>query len=134
MQKLFSKIYEWFAANKLSLSHDKTCYSIFASPTKLKTIPTYLNSIQLGDTVINRVNHAKYLGLTLNESLSWMENIEVLIKQLGKLASSYKIVRHGIKRDNKFNIYFAYTYSKILYGIEVHGTASSKLLNKLQIQ
>ncbi len=63
-------ISEWFAANKLSLNHDKTCYSIFASPAKLKTIPTFLNSIQLGDTVINRVNHAKYLGLIRDNSLS----------------------------------------------------------------
>ncbi len=86
------------------------------------------------DTVINRVNHAKYLGLILDESLSWKEHIEALIKQLSKLASSYKIVRHRVKRDNKFNIYFAYTYSRILYGIEVYRTASSELLNKLQIQ
>ncbi len=66
---VFHNISEWFASNKLSLNHDKTCYSIFASPVKLTTIPTSLNSIQLGDTVINRVNHAKYLGLILDESL-----------------------------------------------------------------
>ncbi len=46
----------------------------------------------------------------------------------------WRIVRHRVKRDNKFNIYFAYTYSKILYAIEVYGTTSCELLNKLQIQ
>ncbi len=30
---------EWFAANKLSLNKDKSCYSIFASPVKLSTVP-----------------------------------------------------------------------------------------------
>ncbi len=127
---VFHNIFEWFAANKVSLNHDKTCYSSFTSLAKLKT----LNSIQLDDTVINRVNHAKYLGLILDESISWKEHFKDLIKQLSKLASSYKIVRHRVKRDNKFNIYLAYTYSKILYRIEVYGTAPSELLNKLQIQ
>ncbi len=47
--------------------------------------------------VINRVNHAKYLGLILDESLSLKEHIEALIKQLSKLASSYKSVRHRVK-------------------------------------
>ncbi len=48
--------------------------------------------------------------------------IESLIKQLSKIANSYKVVRHHVEKDNKYNIYFAYTYSKILYGIEVYGS------------
>ncbi len=84
---VFHNISDWFAANKWLLNDDKTCYSIFASPAKLKTIHTSLNSKQLGDTVVNRINHAKYLGLILDESLS--SNIEALIKQLSKLTSSY---------------------------------------------
>ncbi len=68
---------------------------------------------------MNRVHHAKYLGLILDESLSWKEHIESLIKQLSKIANSYKVVRHHVEKDNKYNIYFAYTYYKILYGIEV---------------
>ncbi len=32
---------EWFAANKLSLNKDKSCYSIFAFPSKLKTVQSW---------------------------------------------------------------------------------------------
>ncbi len=35
---------EWFTAVKPSLNKDKSFYSIFASPPKLKTVPGYLNS------------------------------------------------------------------------------------------
>ncbi len=65
---------EWFAANKQSLNKDKSCYSIFASPSKLKTVTGYLNNICIGDMMIIRVHHAKYLGLILDESLSFKEN------------------------------------------------------------
>ncbi len=59
---------EWFAANKLSLNKDKSCYSIFASPVKLSTVPWYLNTIWLGNIIIKRVHHAKCVGLILDES------------------------------------------------------------------
>ncbi len=71
--------------------------------------------------IIKRVHHANYLGLILDESLRFKEHIEDLTKQLNKLANSYKIVRYRV--ENKYNIYFAHTYSKILYGIEVYGSA-----------
>ncbi len=59
---------ELFAANKLSVNKDKSCYHIFASPAKLSTVPRYLNTIQLGNMIIKKVHHAKYLGLILDES------------------------------------------------------------------
>ncbi len=125
---------EWFAANKLSLNKDKSCYNIFASPFKLKTVPGYLNAICLGDMIIKRVHHTKYLGLKLDESLSFKEHIDELSKQLNKLANSYKIIRYCVEWDNKYNIYFAYTYSKMLYGIEVYGSMCNEYTNKLQEQ
>ncbi len=81
--------------------------------------------------IIKRVHHAKYLGLILDESLSFKEHIEDLTKQLNKLANSYKIVRYRVENNNKYNIYFAYTYSKIPFGIEVYGSAYMK---QIQVQ
>ncbi len=51
-----------------------------------------------------------------------------------KIATSYQVVRHHVENDNKYNIYFVYTYSKILYGIEVYGSACNKHMNKIQVQ
>ncbi len=60
--------------------------------------------------MIKRVHHAKYLGLILDESLSFKEHFDELSKQLNKLANSYKkIIRYQVERDNK---YFAYTIQK----------------------
>ncbi len=92
------------------LNKDKSCYSIFAPPAKQSTVHGYLNTIRLGDMIIKRVHHVKYLGLILDESLSFQEHIEDLMKQLNNLSNSYKIVRHRVENNNKYNIYFAYTY------------------------
>ncbi len=109
-QHTLLELSEWFAANKLSLNNDKSCYTVFASPTKLHSIPASLNILCFGNLVINSVHHAKYLGFILDESLSWKEYIESLIKQLSKIANSYKVVRHHVEKDNKYNIYFLHTH------------------------
>ncbi len=113
---------------------------IIQTLSKLKTVPGYLNTIHLGDMMIKRVHHAIYLGLILDETLSFKEHIDELNKQLNKLANYYKIIRYRdereyrVEKDNKYNIYFAYTYSKMLYGIEVYGNACNEYINKLQVQ
>ncbi len=125
---------EWFAAKKLSLNKDKSCYSIFASMAKLSTVPGYLNTIWLGNMIIKRVHLANYLGRILDESLSFKEHIEDLPKQLNKLANSYKIVRYRVENNNKCNICFTYTYSKILYMIEVYGSACNIYMKQIQVE
>ncbi len=92
---------EWFVANKLSLNNDKSCHSIFASPSKLSTVPGYLNTLWLGDMIIKRVHHAKYLRLILDESLNFKDHIEDLTKLLNKIANSYKIVRYRVDNNYK---------------------------------
>ncbi len=67
----------------------------------------------------------------IDESLSFKEHIDEMSNQLNKLTNSYKISRYCVERDNKYNIYFAYTYSKILYGIEVYAHV---YINNLQVQ
>ncbi len=84
--------------------------------------------------MIKRVHHAKYLGLILDESLSFKEHIEGLTKQLSKLANSYMIVRYRVENKNNYNIYFAYTYSMILYEIDVYGSVCNTYMKQLQMQ
>ncbi len=90
-QKTLLDLFEWFTANKLFLNKDKS--AITYSPAKLSSVPRYLNTIRLGNIIIKRVHYAKYLGLILDESLSFNEYIHDLTKQLNKLANSYMIVR-----------------------------------------
>ncbi len=72
--------------------------------------PWILNTIRQGNMIIKRVHYAKYLGFILDEFLTFKEHIEDLTKQLIKLANSYKMVRYRDENNNKYNIYFAYTY------------------------
>ena len=64
---------EWFVANKLSLSLNKTCYTVF-SKSNVNQL-----SIQLNGTDIKRVNSCRYLWVIIACEL-WKEHIEYIYK------------------------------------------------------
>jgi hypothetical protein len=121
----------WFKQNKLSLSLEKTQYTIF--PSISKQIPETYDSIQLNNTQIHRVNSVKYLGMIIDATLTWDEHITCLKKALTKQASSFKIIRHFMPNRCKKRLYHAYTYSKIQYGIEVYGCGKQGNVKQIQV-
>jgi len=66
INKFLDKISLWCIANKLSLSPDKTWYSIFGNYIKI-----FLDGQQLAKT-----ERVKYLGLLIDEILKWTDHIE----------------------------------------------------------
>ena len=86
----------------------------------------------MGETTISRVPTAKYLGLTLDEKLTFAQHIQHLQNDLIKLIRSLKIIKNYVPIKDKNKLYFAYIHSKIKYGIEIYGQAATVHLNKIQ--
>ena len=122
---------EWFATNKLTLSLEKTQYNIFHN--KNKFIPAECNTMNIQNNNVVRVNEAKYLGVVLDEALSWKGHIDQLSKSLQKYASSFKIIKNHIPPHCKKQLFFAHVNSRIQYGIEVYGNAPNKYLKRVQV-
>ncbi len=107
----------------------KTCYSIFTAQNKI--IPGYLNSIKIGQNVINRTDTAKYLSIIIDEKLNWHAHIEQLTKDLVKISNSFKITKHCTHIKDKTKLYYLYIHSKIWYVIELYGQACETQINKV---
>jgi len=63
----FREITEWLQGNLLSLNYDKTCFFKFVS-IKNQQIGT---QISFGNKRITNIHSTKFLGLTIDTSLSW---------------------------------------------------------------
>ncbi len=63
--------------------------------------------------------------LIINQSA----NCNVLVKY----ACSFKIIKGHVTKPCKTQLYFAYIYTKILYGLEVYGHTSRGNMNKIQV-
>ena len=70
----------WLSANELTLNADKTLYAAFRTPNSLP--PLTALSIQFKNKRLKRVNTCKFLGLTINEHLSWKPHIQWLLQKL----------------------------------------------------
>ena len=118
----------WFNANKLTLNLAKTSYSIFSK----RKIPEQLNSIKINSENIYRVDAVKYLGLTVDDKLSWEKHAEELCQKLTKTINAFKIVKRYIPEDRKMNLYYAYIHSRIQYGCELYSCCNKKTLKQIQ--
>jgi len=67
-------IASWFASNKLSLYLSKTKFIIFCNSRK-QYAKTQVK-IQLNDVVIEQVCFVKFLGVIIDEHLSWDKHIQ----------------------------------------------------------
>ena len=123
-------VFTWCRDNFLTINSDKTCYTLFSGGKK--TIHDQLNNIKVGNSIIKRVKSATYLGVTLDENLSWSGHINKLCNSLTKIGNAFKVIKYRIPDKNKVQLYYAYVYSKIQYGIEVYGRCNMKTIKKVQ--
>lgn len=79
------KLTDWFKANKLSLNVNKTNYVIFT--TKKKQTPDI--NVDIDGIKVNRVKSTKFLGVILDEYLTWSDHIHTIA---GKLSRNIGII------------------------------------------
>ena len=73
-KELFTKLYHWCIANKLSINSDKANFVLFHM--KNKPVPRNFTCITTEAMQINRVKSVQYLGMLLDENLYWHEHVD----------------------------------------------------------
>ena len=113
VNKELVNISRWFQANKLSLNAKKTKYILFHKPRK--KIPLNLPSLKINDFEITREQSIKFLGVLIDENLTWKNHIYLLenkiAKNIGVLFKASKLLNTNCLK----NIYFALIHSYINY-------------------
>ena len=86
---------DWLSTNKLSLNTEKTDYMIIGSYQRLRSIETK-PAIYLGANKIKRVKSTKSLGLMLDETLCWNEQVNALSNKVNKSLNVTKRLREFV--------------------------------------
>jgi hypothetical protein len=73
---------DWFKANKLSLNLAKTNYIIFCS--HMKSTPQQKKKVQIDTTDIPQVKSVKFLGVYVDQHLTWNNHIEQIALKIAK--------------------------------------------------
>lgn len=117
---------DWTASNGLTVNKNKTQYMLF----KQKNKPCITLDVLLGGTVLDRVESAKYLGVIIDDKLSWNKHIEFVKQKTTPIIGA-------LRRCKNFNpmikrmISDAYIISRITYAMNAWSQAAKSLLNTI---
>lgn len=134
-----TSVSEWLMNNLLTLNVSKTNYICFSINKKTQPSSNYklkIHHCSGNDTkhcncdTLSRVNSTKYLGLVVDQHLSWDEQIEYVNVRVRKMMWIFKCLRNIATYNLLNQIYKALAQSVITYCITVWGGAvKSKLIN-----
>ena len=127
----FQLFAEWCKCNKLTINYDKTNFILFHA--KNKKIPLYFDKIESNEHVIKRVSTTRYLGIFIDEKLNWQEHISYIHKSLLIYYGIFNRIKFFVNKDVVRQLYFAFVFSRIKYGIEVYGSCSQEQLLRIQV-
>ena len=132
----FAKVYEWLRHNNLSLNAIKTEFMIIGSHQRVRRLDSTPEStpyiIQVGDMMIKRVTKVKYLGLVVDENLSWDEHFEYISKKISRNIRIIKHMRTILPYEALITLYMTLVEPHFRYCDTVWGQCNETLKGKLQ--
>jgi hypothetical protein len=117
----------WLCSNRLSLNISKTCYMIFTNRDKNCNKQLFIRN-----NAISRVNEAKFLGVTIDDRLTFRGHIKSVRGRIGRSIGVLRRLSYYVPEDIMRKLYFSLIYPFIIYGIPAWGAQSQTELSKLQ--
>ena len=121
-------ITEWLRSNRISLNSQKTEIIMFRA--KGKDITKHLN-FRLSGKKIELSEKIKYLGLIIDEHLTWKQHMSLIKCKLSKAIGLLSRIRHSISPKLTKMIYSSIFHSHLLYGCQLWGQKPTVLRNNI---
>lgn len=146
VERGMAAVAQWLSSNLLTLNTDKTKYLCFHKTAASCPPPDLKNEVKIHTciqnsamefsscscNVIKRNDCIKYLGVTLDEKLSFGRHILNLSTRLRKLIHVMKLLRNGADSGVLILVYKALCQSLIMYCITAWGGAAKTSLLTLE--
>jgi len=121
-------VHSWLHANKICINANKTKYISFSY--KKNADPMRL---VIGDSVVGRADYIKFLGVYLDEHLTFKNHIQHVVSKISKSTGLMYKLRSFLPQDILQTLYQSLIYPYLLYGIEVWFSTSQNLKGKVEI-
>ena len=122
------KVDEWMKMNKLTLNYSKTEFMLCNTSRNQQTF-----SLHIGNHSISQVKIVKYLGVHIDEMLTWKTHISNLENKLSRACALICKLRYVVDQSCLIQYYYAHIYSHLKYAILAWGGVSESSLSKLNV-
>ena len=122
MMEDMKRLTDWFRANKLSLNLSKTNAILFRPKGVQLNQGLYL---KFGNEVIEFVSETKFLGMTIDEHLTWLKHITKVRLKISSSLFMLRNVRNLVSPEIKRMLYMSLLNSHMVYGLLIWGPMSA---------
>ena len=120
---------EWLQVNKLSLNISKSHFMLFTRKrTDVHDIDIEINNIN-----ISRVKNVKFLGVILDEKMSWKDHINYISKKISKCIAIMFKLKNIVSKDTLKSLYYTLAYPYFIYCNVVWGNTFKTYMSPLII-
>ena len=98
-------IFNWLCGNRLSLNASKTHYMVINLPHK--NLDLSAHSLKIYNVILSKVTSCKFLGITLDESLSWRKQLSSINSKISKALFVIKQVELSLPIERLHTLYFS---------------------------
>ena len=130
LQPALNRFSKWCTANKLTLNASKTKLMIFGTRSKIKKAKNSV--VRVGDTPLQIVPTYKYLGVTLDSTLSFNCQVNSTLSMVVYKTNLLSKIRKFLNEKVALKIYKSMILPYFDYGDVIYNTASKEGLDRLQ--
>jgi len=124
------KISAWFKVNKLSLNLKNTHYIFFTKKPKRQD---NIINIKIDNVPLQRVQKTRFLGVVINEKLSWSDHIDTISGKISKGLGILNRLKHYIPSRILVNLYYTLIHPYLDYCNIIWGMGENTFIAKLFI-
>lgn len=126
-----SLIKDFLNSKNLLLNSNKSNFVSFSTKqARSKLCPT----IFVEEEILNQVEETKFLGLIIDENLSWAEHINHVIRKTSSGLYALRRMAQSCNIETLKTIYYALIHSHISYGICIYGATTKFNLDRILLQ
>ena len=129
-EKDLNRLCTWLSANKISINADKTQFLVFR-PNNCTKYKDFTCRLKIQRNVIMPSKYLRYLGVLLDQDLSWKPQIDLLASKLKRTNGSLSKLRHFLPNNILLQVYFALFQSRLTYCSQSWGQPSSTYLQRI---
>ena len=140
--EVLSIINAFMKSNLLHINLDKCCYMYFTPKVKklennndeideIEDFADITNTLNINGVTIPEVNNTKFLGVTIDNQITWIPHINNLYKKLKSATGMLKRISSNIPETNYKSLYYALFESHMSYCITVFGHVCKTHTDKL---
>ena len=119
----------WTSQNDMRLNSEK-CKEMIIDFSRNYSLTSGIQSVTIGEQVLERVEHAKMLGVTISNNLTWSKHVDNIVSKAGnRVYMLYQLKRAGISQNDLVKIYVSTIRPVQEYACPVWSTSLPKYLS-----